>query len=43
MFPYADGNALVGVVGYALNSIMAAYPSMPTRFARCSPRAARTW
>ncbi len=26
MFPYADGNALVGVVGYALNSIMAAYP-----------------
>jgi len=26
LFPYADGSALVGVVGYALNSIMAAYP-----------------
>jgi hypothetical protein len=26
LFPYADGSALVGVVGYALNSAMAAYP-----------------
>jgi triacylglycerol lipase len=26
LFPYADGSALVGVVGYALNSVMAAYP-----------------
>lgn len=26
LLPYADGSALVGVVGYALNSVMAAYP-----------------
>jgi hypothetical protein len=26
LFPDADGSALVGVVGYALNSLMAAYP-----------------
>lgn len=26
LFPYADGSALVGVVGYALNSVIAAYP-----------------
>jgi Secretory lipase len=26
LFPYADGSALVGVVGYALNSAIAAYP-----------------
>lgn len=26
LFPYADGSVLVGVVGYALNSVMAAYP-----------------
>jgi Secretory lipase len=26
LFPYADGSLLVGVVGYALNSIMATYP-----------------
>jgi Secretory lipase len=26
LMPYADGSALVGVVGYALNSMMAAYP-----------------
>ena len=26
LFPYADGSVLVGAVGYALNSVMAAYP-----------------
>jgi triacylglycerol lipase len=26
LFPYADGSALVGVVGYALNSVIASYP-----------------
>ncbi len=26
LFPYADGSALVGVVGYALNSVIATYP-----------------
>jgi len=26
LLPYADGSALVGVVGYALNSVIAAYP-----------------
>ncbi len=26
LFPYADGSALVGAVGYALNSVIAAYP-----------------
>ena len=26
LFPYADGSALVGVVGYALNSVITAYP-----------------
>ncbi len=26
LFPYADGSALVGLVGYAINSLMAAYP-----------------
>jgi len=26
LFPYADGSALVGVVGYALNGVIAAYP-----------------
>ncbi|MGZ4527504.1 MAG: lipase family protein [Mycobacterium sp.] len=26
LLPYADGSVLVGVVGYALNSVMAAYP-----------------
>ncbi|MGY4710187.1 lipase family protein [Mycolicibacterium sp. CBM1] len=26
LLPYADGSALVGVVGYALNSLIAAYP-----------------
>ena len=26
LFPYADGSMLVGVVGYALNSVIAAYP-----------------
>ncbi len=26
MFPYADGSALVGAVGYALNSMIAVYP-----------------
>lgn len=26
LLPYADGSALVGVVGYALNGVMAAYP-----------------
>ncbi|BBY28655.1 lipase family protein [Mycolicibacterium sediminis] len=26
LFPYADGSALVGVVGYALNSVMTSYP-----------------
>jgi hypothetical protein len=26
LFPYADGSALVGVVGYALNSVLTSYP-----------------
>ncbi|GLP77008.1 secretory lipase family protein [Mycobacterium antarcticum] len=26
LFPYADGSALVGVVGYALNSVITTYP-----------------
>ena len=26
LFPYADGSVLVGAVGYALNSVMTAYP-----------------
>src|SRR6202042_867032 len=26
LFPYADGSALVGVVGYALNSVITSYP-----------------
>lgn len=26
LFPYADGSALVGVVGYALNSVITGYP-----------------
>ena len=26
LFPYADGSAVVGVVGYALNSVIAMYP-----------------
>lgn len=26
LMPYADGSALVGVIGYALNSVIAAYP-----------------
>jgi Secretory lipase len=26
LFPYADGSALVGVVGYALNSVITAFP-----------------
>ncbi len=26
LFPYADGSVLVGVVGYALNSVIATYP-----------------
>ena len=26
LFPYADGSALVGAVGYALNSVIATYP-----------------
>jgi Secretory lipase len=26
LFPFADGSALVGVVGYAINSVMATYP-----------------
>ena len=26
LFPYADGSALVGVVGYAINSVITAYP-----------------
>ena len=26
LFPYADGSVLVGVVGYALNSVITAYP-----------------
>jgi hypothetical protein len=26
LFPYADGSALVGVVGYALNSVLTTYP-----------------
>ncbi len=28
LLPYADGSALVGVVGYALNSVMGAYPEV---------------
>ncbi len=26
LFPYADGSALVGAVGYALNSVITTYP-----------------
>ena len=26
LFPYADGSALVGVVGYAINSVITSYP-----------------
>jgi pimeloyl-ACP methyl ester carboxylesterase len=39
LFPYADGSALVGVVGYALNSVIAAYPEHETAIrATLTPR-----
>jgi hypothetical protein len=39
LFPYADGSALVGVVGYALNGVIAAYPEAePAIRERLTPR-----
>lgn len=41
LFPYADGSVLVGVVGYALNSVIAAYPeAAPAIRAKMTPRGA---
>ena len=41
LFPYADGSALVGVVGYALNSVITTYPEFePTIRAKLTPRGA---
>lgn len=41
LFPYADGSALVGVVGYALNSVIAAYPEFGDAIrAKMTPRGA---
>ena len=39
LLPYADGSALVGVIGYALNSVMQSYPESEPRIrALLTPR-----
>ena len=41
LFPYADGSALVGVVGYALNSVITTYPEFGDAIrAKMTPRGA---
>ena len=41
LFPYADGSALVGVVGYALNSVITTYPEFADAIrAKMNPRGA---
>ncbi len=41
LFPYADGSALVGVVGYALNSVITTYPEFADAIrATLTPRGA---
>lgn len=39
LFPYADGSALVGVVGYAINGVLQAYPeAAPAIHDKLTPR-----
>jgi len=41
LFPYADGSALVGVVGYALNSVITTYPEFEQAIrSKMTPRGA---
>jgi triacylglycerol lipase len=41
LFPYADGSALVGVVGYALNSVITTYPEFADAIrSKLTPRGA---
>ena len=41
LFPYADGSALVGAVGYALNSVITTYPEFEEAIRGSSRRAVR--